>query len=214
MENETNNKKPLKKIVAENLTDLRKKKGLTQIQLAELFNYSDKAVSKWECGDTTPDLETLKALADFYGVTIDYLTIPVGEDKKDTIKKEEKKEKVNKPIICLLSSLIPVLVAIIVFIILIVFKLSSYPWMAFIWSLPVISILLFIFSWIWYDKITRSICGIIMTWLTIATIYIQLGLSINNGFAYWELFLIGIPVTIALLLWCIVKKKVKEEKKN
>ena len=64
---------PLKSIVANNLTELRKEKGLTQIQLAELFNYSDKAVSKWERGDTLPDLETLKALADYYQVTLDYL---------------------------------------------------------------------------------------------------------------------------------------------
>ena len=62
----------LKTVVGKNLASLRKQAKLTQIELAEKFNYSDKAVSKWEQGATLPDLETLKQLSDFYGVTIDY----------------------------------------------------------------------------------------------------------------------------------------------
>ena len=49
----------LKKIVGQNLTLLRKEKKMTQLEIAELFNYSDKAVSKWENGDTLLELETL-----------------------------------------------------------------------------------------------------------------------------------------------------------
>ena len=65
---------PLKLIIAQNLVELRKNKGLTQIQLAEKFGYSDKAVSKWEHGEAVPDIETLAKLVDYYGVTLDYLT--------------------------------------------------------------------------------------------------------------------------------------------
>ena len=63
----------LKVIVGRNLAALRKRRKLTQLELAEQMNYSDKAVSKWEQGATLPDLETLKQLCDFYGVTLDYL---------------------------------------------------------------------------------------------------------------------------------------------
>ena len=63
----------LKIIIGKNLSSLRKARKLTQLELAEKLNYSDKAVSKWEKGATTPDIETLKQLCDFYGVTLDYL---------------------------------------------------------------------------------------------------------------------------------------------
>ena len=63
----------LKIIIGKNLSSLRKARKLTQLELAEKLNYSDKAVSKWEQGATTPDIETLKQLCDFYGVTLDYL---------------------------------------------------------------------------------------------------------------------------------------------
>ena len=57
-----------KQIVAANLSALRKEKGLTQVQLAEQLHYSDKAVSKWERGESLPDLAVMKQLADFYGM--------------------------------------------------------------------------------------------------------------------------------------------------
>ena len=60
-----------KQIVAGNLAALRKAQGLTQLQLAEQLHYSDKAVSKWERGESMPDLAVMKQLADFYGIRID-----------------------------------------------------------------------------------------------------------------------------------------------
>lgn len=63
----------LKSIVAENLKALRTSAGLTQGELANRLNYSDKAVSKWERGESLPDVQVLKQLADMYGVGVDYL---------------------------------------------------------------------------------------------------------------------------------------------
>ena len=45
----------IKSIIAQNITDLRRAKGLTQLELAEQLNYSDKAVSKWERAESMPD---------------------------------------------------------------------------------------------------------------------------------------------------------------
>ena len=63
----------IKENLAKNLTLYRKACGLTQAELAQKLDYSDKAVSKWERGESVPDLYILKKLADFYGVTIDAL---------------------------------------------------------------------------------------------------------------------------------------------
>lgn len=61
------------------LRDLRKEKGLTQEQLAERFNISQRTVSRWETGTATPDLDVLLLLADFYEV--DLRTLMNGEVK-------------------------------------------------------------------------------------------------------------------------------------
>src|SRR5574344_273530 len=64
----------IKQKIAKNLVELRKGKKLTQSELAQKLNYSDKAISKWETGETLPDIEILYNLCKLYGVTLDYLT--------------------------------------------------------------------------------------------------------------------------------------------
>ena len=70
------------------LRELRKEKELTQEQLAEKFGVSSRSVSRWENGNTMPDLSILVELADFYEV--DIKEIIDGERKSETMNKEEK----------------------------------------------------------------------------------------------------------------------------
>ena len=63
----------LKETISNNITKLRKEKKLTQFALANELNYSDKAISKWERGESIPDVITLKQIEDFFGVTVDYM---------------------------------------------------------------------------------------------------------------------------------------------
>jgi transcriptional regulator with XRE-family HTH domain len=67
------------KLLRENLIKLRDEKGLTQKQLAEELNYSDKVISKWERGESIPNIEVLSDIADFYSTSIDEL---VGRKKQ------------------------------------------------------------------------------------------------------------------------------------
>ena len=53
--------------------ELRKQKGLTQIELAKLVNVQQTTVSKWEVGRAVPDYPVLLKLAELYGVTVDFL---------------------------------------------------------------------------------------------------------------------------------------------
>ena len=62
----------IKANIAKNIIELRKKNNWTQAELADKLNYSDKAVSKWERAEAVPDIETLHALAELFGVTVDY----------------------------------------------------------------------------------------------------------------------------------------------
>ena len=59
--------------IAEKIVLLRKKKGISQEELANKLNTSRQAVSKWENNQSTPDLEKLVALSKYFNVTTDYL---------------------------------------------------------------------------------------------------------------------------------------------
>lgn len=59
--------------IGKTIAELRKAKGLTQVELAKMINVSDKAVSKWESGKGYPEIEMFPALSDVFGVSIDYL---------------------------------------------------------------------------------------------------------------------------------------------
>ena len=60
-------------IISKNITCLRKKNKMTQGELADKLFYSNKAVSKWERGESLPDAEMLQKIADLFNVPIEYL---------------------------------------------------------------------------------------------------------------------------------------------
>ena len=69
--------------LGEKLKTLRASRGLSQEQLAAELNVSRQAVSKWECGDAAPDLDKLRAICAYFGVTTDYL---IWENEEDAPK--------------------------------------------------------------------------------------------------------------------------------
>ena len=91
----------IKQIIAKNLVELRKQNKLTQLELAERLNYSDKAVSRWERGDALPDIDVLCKICDMYGVTFDYLTHE--GDRKEKSMYTRRQENGNKIVIALLA---------------------------------------------------------------------------------------------------------------
>lgn len=66
--------------LGEKLQLLRRSRGLSQEQLAEALGVSRQAISKWECGDSAPDLDKLRAICTYFGVTSDYLIWESAED--------------------------------------------------------------------------------------------------------------------------------------
>ena len=120
--------------VGRNLALLRKHRGLTQGQLAEHFSYSDKAISKWERGEALPDLNTLFELADFYGVTLDFLTHPQSEATLREIgRNDPRKVMSNRIIITLLAILTIWTLATVLFVSDLIMKTAWSGWMAFVW---------------------------------------------------------------------------------
>lgn len=205
---------PIKLIVAHNLAELRKARGLTQGELAERFNYSDKSISKWEHGETMPDIEVLKQLCDFYGVTLDYLVTEDENAKKKQLKGKER--TANKWTIVALAVSAAWLLGVVAFIAGQIFMgqdaWAPIGWICFIWPLPASFIIWLVFNGIWGNARIRTILAILLTWSSLACIYLTLGLFVSDGAGWllWPIFLIGIPLTVAAILWYYLLSRPKE----
>jgi len=194
--------KELKYIIADNLINLRKANKLTQLELAQKLNYSDKAISKWERGDSMPDILLFKELADMYGVSLDYMMTEHTDEEAQKYKKKEVKLN-NKLIITLLSCLVVWICATIIYVNLNIVKSINY-WMVWLWAIPTSAIVLLIFSSIWAHRVHVLTCISLLVWSLLACTYVQLILFDIN---IWTIFLLGIPIQIAILLWGRLRSK-------
>ena len=183
-----------KKIVANNITMYRKANGLTQIQLAEKLNYSDKAISKWERGESLPDVYILQIIAEMFGITLNDLVTKASEPKKNA-------NKLNKHVVLLLSIGLTWLIAVITYAVLSMVGLD-FAYMPFVYSLPVSFIVTIVFSklWEWRKLLFISISALYYT-IPLAVCF-QLMWKYNCVF----LFLIAIPLQILTILWFFRKK--------
>ena len=73
-----------KATIASNLIKLRLAAGMTQAELGEKLNYSDKSISKWERGDVTTDVFVLMQIAEIFGVDVDYLLKPTTRSSRSS----------------------------------------------------------------------------------------------------------------------------------
>ena len=76
----------------EKLLELRKQKGLTQDELAKSLYISRTAVSKWESGRGYPNIDSLKAISNYFGITVDEL---LSGDELLNIAEEDTKQKAS-----------------------------------------------------------------------------------------------------------------------
>jgi len=190
------NEEKLKKTISKNLIRYRKMNNLTQMELAVALNYSDKAISKWERGESLPDIYVLSLIADFYNITVNDL---ISDQETGERKKIYQAEK----IISLLSVVVVYTVATIVFVYLIVSNISvQRSWLVFIYALPISATVLAFFRKKWNSRVYDFIISTLLVW--------TLGLSIHLTFhprvdKMWMIYIICIPLQLILLSWFILK---------
>lgn len=191
-------------IISKNLALLRKEKGLTQAELAQKFNYSDKAVSRWEHGDTLPDVNVLCELCDFYGITLADLTDEDCSSKKQEATKFSKEMRIYKIWRCILSSAFIWLLATTVFIYASTVMGKSGMWVLFIWSVPLSCLAFLFFGKNIFNNLVHFILDSVIMWTLIASVFFTI--MITTGYVFWQLFLIGIPLELILFLTYKMKK--------
>ena len=206
----------LKNQIGANIASYRKRAGLTQAGLAEKLNYSDKAVSKWERGESTPDVLTMVQLAELFGASLDELTadpnaLPETQSRvQQTMGKvveKALKRKADKRIIQSLCSILVWFVALLIFVVLTSLDIP-YGWLAFLFAIPSDAIVMLSLRSAWHDfRWNRALISIIM-WGWLLFLFATLWVLFKP---YWLMFLLGIPGQAAILLWFKLFRTPKEE---
>jgi len=212
------NDEKLKFQLGANIASYRKRLGLTQLGLAEKLNYSDKAVSKWERGESMPDVLTLVQLAELYDVTVDDLLVDPNALPETTGKVEKAMEKVvektlkrkaNKRAILGLSSLLVWFVALLLFVVISSLDIPK-SWIAFVYAIPADAIVMLSLRSAWKDFRWNKILVSAIVWGSLLSIYMTL--MVFWSMNIWKIFLLGIPGQLAVFLWFRMFRPVKEEK--
>lgn len=186
----------LKFITAANIISLRTKAGMTQAQLAELLNYSDKSVSKWERAEAVPDAYVLKHLSEIFGVSVDYL-LSSHNDWEPISQKQ--KRRYRSEIIVLISMVGIWTLAFFIFII--GWILGHLFWMVFIYAIPISLITLLVFNSVWEDG--KRNYYIIST--LVASIFVMFYLALLR-WNPWQILLLIVPAELIVFLAFRVKK--------
>ena len=198
----------LKLISASNIIKLRTEAGLTQAELGEKLNYSDKTISKWERGEAIPDAYVLTQMAEIFGVTVDYLLSshdawesPEQQEEKER-KQEEHRYSVN--MIIAISVLGVWTMALTIFVMLWLFDIIL--WQTFIVALPV-SILTYMVL-ICVFRRRQHLQFVIAAFVLSMFILLYFTLPMQKP---WQLFLIAIPAEIIVFLSCNIRRRPRKK---
>lgn len=188
----------IKDVFAGNLIRLRTDAGMTQAQLAELLNYSDKSVSKWERAEGMPDLAVAKAIADHFGVTLDWMLASHDAWDGKTAKIRYSPSMITG--VCLVGIWT---LAIFLFLIL-YWTLGKLIWLVFLCAVPVSLVTLLVLNSVWlrgrYNLLTVS--------LLLASLFV-LAYFIFHSYVrdLWSLVFLWIPAQLVVLLSFHIRKK-------
>ncbi len=197
-----------REIIAENIATLRKSAKLTQAELAEKLNYSDKAISKWERGDSVPDVIVLSEIAELFSVTVDYFLHPHAQDeKKPKLEAEKKRLRIS---IALTSCISPYFISVLLYYIFnSVYSSPDWLWKLYVIPLPIVAIIALVFSSVWYKEkhpVFASLTALLWTSLLVAFVF-MLG---SRG--AWFIFVLGVPLQLIIFFWMfgLHRKKAKQ----
>ena len=193
----------IKMVIAKNIATLRTEEGITQLELAERLNYSDKAVSKWERGESVPDVTVLLEIANMFGVTLDYLV--QSEHNKEIKKIRNRRIIHNHAFITGISMVLVWLIATLAY-----FVIDTAPtdvtshWLTFIYAIPASLTVWLIFNSIWFNARRNFLIITLLLWSSITAIYITF---LILGANLWLLFMLGIPSQFIIIMWSRIKTK-------
>ena len=183
----------LKVITASNIIKLRTQAGMTQLELAEQLNYSDKSVSKWERAESMPDAYVLKRMSEIFGVSVDYLL-----SAHDEWKPAAPEQTISSRVVTTIAIVGIWTAALLAFIV--CWLMGHLVWLIFAYAVPVSLITLLVLHSIW--EAGRYNYWIIAALVLSVITVVYLTLLEQN---WWQLFLLAIPAELVVFLSSKVK---------
>ncbi len=188
----------IKKTVAKNILQLRNQKKMTQLELASVLNYSDKAVSKWERGESLPDVVVLIQIAQYYEVPLQYLVEETHISRSEQRHEWLNQAKSNHRFITAISIVSVFLFAMLLFNIL---EWSAgrnkMHYLAYIYAVPVAFTVWLVLNSIWFNSRTNFRIISLLMWTLLAACFLNF---MFLGYNIWMIFLLGIPGQIIIIL--------------
>ena len=189
-----------KATIASNLIRLRLAAGMTQAELGEKLDYSDKSISKWERGDVTTDVFVLMQIAEIFGVDVDYLLKPHNEIEPVIYRSKKDDSSYTTDMITLVTILGIWTLALFVFIIL--WICGMVVWQVFVYAIPVSLITLLVLRSVWKGGRGNRYIVAALVLSVILTVYLTF-LSRN----FWQLFIMAVPCLLLVFLSARIGKK-------
>ena len=202
--------KEFKNIVAQNIYYLRTQNHMTQYELGEKLNYSDKAISKWERGDGLPDAYVLNKMSQLFGVTVDYMLTPHSEQNKKVETQPIKKAKriVSNIVVAGIFTL-----ALLIFVLIAIGTGYNgekiFYWQVFVYAIPVVAITRIVFASVWERARGVFLHTSVLLWSILATIYLAIG-----DYDLWLLFVLGLPLQLIVFFGFKIKITITFSKKG
>lgn len=194
----------IKENLANNIAELRKINKMTQSDLAHQLNYTDKAVSKWERGESTPDVECLSEIAKLFNLTVDDL-LHESFDKQKAVQRE-KKERIRTYEKSALGVLTIWLIGTCVFVYdIIKGNNTNGMWLSFIWPIPASTLFLFTVAFLKKDLSLTPIFASATLWSFFVALFLQM-LIIYPDDVCWPIFIIGVPIQLIIIISYWIKK--------
>lgn len=199
----------LKLISASNIIRLRTQAGLTQAELGEKLNYSDKTISKWERGEAIPDAYVLTQMAEIFGVTVDYLlsTHDAWENPNQQEEQEQGMSRHSVNMIIAIAVLGVWTMALSVFVLL--WLLDYIVWQTFIVALPV-SILTYMVLICVFNR-RKYLQYVIAAFVLSVFVLLYFVLPLQKP---WQLFLVAVPAIVLVFLSCNIRQRPGKKQKN
>lgn len=187
----------IKQIIAANLLELRKMHKMTQQELGQRLNYSDKAISRWEHAETLPDIDTLCKICDIYGVRFEYLLHKEQPKGNPYVVKSN----VANRIIIMFIAACTVWISALVTYMYVKAILNVNAWTVFIWAIPITFTVCSVCNRFFFgNRVLKCVLSSLTMWSLLLSVYLQL-LEYNA----WLLFVIGAPLQAIIILLTVMK---------
>lgn len=199
----------IKSIVAKNIAELRQAHNMTQMELAEKLNYSDKTISKWERAESSPDIGVLLEIASLFGVTLDYLVKEAHTEQEVSPRKPEEKQY-NRKAIAYLSESVVWILAIFAFIVTtLILKGMHFQFLYFVYALPVVLIVKLVFNSIWFNPRHNYLIISLLMWSLLVCVHMTF---FYFGISVCLIYLLGVAGQIVIVLWSFICKPKSRKK--